>query len=175
MTKLRNLVSIERKRKLGKIYGFLISKSKNWLLVESEGDFQTDGYRVVARKDVKTIRHGSAEKLHQVICKKMGAVPGPSPKVPFEDPERLFHVLRSKAELVIIECERKGDWSYTIGKIEGISRTHVQVTFFNVAGKFEKVPREIAYRHISQIGFSERYIKGYSAYFKWKKEKRLRV
>ena len=174
MAKIRDLIAIERKGKLGKVHGFLLARSKKWLLVESEKEFRTDGYRIIPRKDVKSIRRNAADRLHQVICKMLGTAPGTVPKVPYDDPEKLFHVLRSRGDLVIIECERFGEWPYTIGKIEGIAEAHVQIAYFNVEGKFDKVPRVIAHRHISQIGFSERYIKGYLTYFKSKKEKRLR-
>jgi hypothetical protein len=173
MAKLNDLVAVERKGKLERVHGFLLAKSKEWLLIENEKDFQKDGYRLIPIRDVKNIRRNAADALHQNICKMFGVIPGPAPKIPFEDPERLFHALRDKSELVIIECERLGEWPYTIGKIEGIAEDQLQVAYFNVEGKFERAPRVIAFKHISQIGFGERYINGYLTYFKKKKEKRL--
>jgi hypothetical protein len=164
------IVKVERKGRLPAITGAFVQSLDAWVIIQNIDDFEIDGYSILPDACVKRLRYGKGEVFHESLCKGIGLLSRIKPltKKHLDDIDPILERSK-KGTPIIIECESKGTWPFSIGYFVKRDKSRIWLDYFDSLGDFEKKPRVIKVADITRIGVDERYAKVYGSYLGKKK------
>jgi hypothetical protein len=174
----RPIVDVERIKSLPVIRGAYVQGFGEWCVFQNIADFEIDGYSLIPDSCIKRMRLNASDEFYAKLWASIGIVGKIKTLAPKNTQDILRYLAESKSgRMVIIECEIKGEWVFSIGWIKKLEKGTVFLKHFDSMGKFEKSNRKIRIADISRIGYDERYIRVYEKYFRDKKAagKRLKA
>ena len=138
------------------MHGVIVAESDDLILLQYANDFEFDGYQVIRRRDVTQTVESPSNSYWTQLMKKEGLWKSPTKavrKIPVDNWKTVFNALIGT--LVIIECERKGD--FCIGPIIECDDRAVTVHHFDGIGEWQQIER-VPYHSITLVQFDNRYI-----------------
>lgn len=140
----------------------------NLLLIQYLYDFSLDGYMIIRKKDVSSIRIDENEKFCDFILREEGIIDRVNVplSIGLESWKDIFTQLKAQKKNIIIECENIKNGAFYIGKIVDISNNSVTVHCFNGIGEWDLETTKIFFRNITSVSFDKRYINIISKYLK---------
>ena len=148
------------------IYGFPLKQGKEILLVQYQYDFQLDGYQMILLEDITAVRSDEYERFSELIFKNEGQFDQIRTPI-FENInnwEVVFKQLKLMGTNIIVECESLEENDFYIGEIVAITKTAVQLLYFDGLGVWDEEATEIPFTEITSVSFESRYINIISKY-----------
>jgi hypothetical protein len=154
------------------ISGFILSLSKNFLLLQVGYDFMLDGYAIIPKDQFDSIRCNKADNKSKKIYKEEGLLNtqyGIQEPLSLKDWQGLFVNLKELDYHVVIECEDKDDPEFFIGPIKRVNKDNVSIQYYDAMGKLEKKLTKIKFKDITIVKFGDRYSTTFRKYLKQSK------
>ncbi|RYG54416.1 MAG: hypothetical protein EOO01_01615 [Chitinophagaceae bacterium] len=140
--------------------GFILAKSASFLLVQETYDFMFNGYSIMRRADISSIRNGKFEKTSKRIFKGEGLLAsslGLDVKINLKSWQTIFTDLKKLDYHAIIKCEDKEEADFIIGPIKRISNSLVSLQYYDPKGKLKAKPDHISFPDITTVTFGDNY------------------
>lgn len=158
----RNFVKISRSHPGTNedLRGFILAKSASLLLVQETYEFMFNGYSIIRRADITSIRNGKFEKTSKHIFKSEGLLDssfGLDAKINLKDWQTVFTDLKQLDFHAIVNCENKEEADFLIGPLKRILSTQVSVQYYDPAGKLNSKPDKVNFSEISKVTFGDNY------------------
>lgn len=99
-------------------YGFFVDDMNWYVAIIVDFDFFVDGYMLINKKTIKSIRVSEQEKFYEKLY-RINHIKLPSKKIE-KDFEAVLHAHMKKQEFVIIETFKKKEYSFDIWVITNI-------------------------------------------------------
>ncbi|KQB98759.1 hypothetical protein [Pedobacter sp. Hv1] len=151
------------------ISGFILAKSKQFLLLQLDSDFTLDGYAIVGENGFESIRHNKYDQTQQKILKAEGITDrdyGIDKKIELEKCASVLNCLKQYDYHIIIESLKKDYIGFSIGPIIEVTKNYVSIKEYDPAGKFDDKPTKIKLNRIIHIKFGDRYSTTFRKYLK---------
>lgn len=165
---LRRLVHLERPDidEGADVKGFLLEAGEEWILVNEVSDFHLNGYCLVRRQDVESVRRGRYERILEAILRREGVRPVSRLDLPLrlDQTDELFLDLLSLEQNVIIEGELEEAEFFYIGRLVRAGRKSLSIHHFDASGHWDPIPSLVNYEHITRVTFGSEYISVFSKY-----------
>jgi hypothetical protein len=151
------------------ISGFLLAMSKDFLLLQLDYDFMLDGYAIIRKDDLDSIRHSRYERTQRKIFNAEGILDksyGFDKPLPLTSWKNILKALKSYDLHVIIENIDKDYLDFWIGEIKSVTDKSVSIHNYNPDGKLDDKPKSIKVDSISILKFGDRYSTTFRKYLK---------
>ncbi|MHA4812571.1 hypothetical protein ACX0G9_31045 [Flavitalea flava] len=151
------------------ISGFILSMSKDFLLIQMDLEFLLNGYSIIRKDGFDSLLHGKFQNARKRIFKSEGYLDngyGINVKISLTTWQKIFEDLRKFGHNVIIECEDKNEPDFIIGPIRRITKDKVNIQNFDPAGQLDDKPTLVKYSEITIVTFDDRYSKTLGKYLK---------
>lgn len=170
----KDFIKINRsfKDKEDNIAGFLLSFSKDFLLLQVDDEFSLNGYVVIRKDQFDSLRCNKYDKALKRIYKAEGLLDnqfGIHKDISLTTWQDIFKDLKSFDYHVIVECEDKDEPDFVIGPIKRITKEKVGIQYYDPTGKLENGMTTIKYSDITIVRFGDRYSTTFRKYLKPKK------
>ncbi|WP_276483476.1 hypothetical protein [Paraflavitalea pollutisoli] len=149
--------------------GFILGISKDFLLLQIDRDFASDGYAVIPKHGFESLRCNRFDRMSKKIYKGeggLGASWGLQQPVSLDSWPDLFRSLRALDYHVIVELEDQEEPDFVIGPIKKVLKTLVGVQYYNPEGKLDARTTSIPYSEITIVRFGDRYSTVFRKYLK---------
>lgn len=144
------------------LYGFVLNKNKERVIVLVEDDFWLDGYQILRTSDINSMKSTETNRHCTQIIKKEGLLKNVViPPMKLDTWQDVFQYLKRIDEFVIVEDETED--SFLIGPIVRANKQSVSIRHFDGTGRWEKV-YNMKYSDISSVRFDCRYIRYHRKY-----------
>jgi len=165
----KNFIKIYRtfKEKEENISGFILSRGKDFLLLQIDSDFIIDGYAIIRKDQFDSLQYSRFEIKHKKILKEEGIFDkeyGIDKFVTLNSWQSIFSDLKQMDYHVIVECEDKDEPDFIIGPIKRVTKDKVSIQYYDPAGKLEEKPTLVKYNEITIVKFGDRYSKTFRKY-----------
>jgi hypothetical protein len=164
-------------RSIGKtefdLQGFLLKKSKDFILLQQEKDFTFDGYAIIPKTRFYAIRFSKKEKTFNNILVKEGIFEkeyGIKNEIDLSDWQTIFYELKKLDYHVIVECENLKKPLFLIGPIESIEKKSLYIRYYDAKGLLDKKATKVKYQDITILRFDERYTNVFRKYLRERKK-----
>lgn len=157
------------------ISGFILSMSKQFLLIQLDFEFMFNGFAIIRKGDYDKIRCNEWDKTQRKIFKAEGLLEteyGLDKNIPLTSWKNIITALKNYDYHIVIESVQKDYLAFNIGQIIRVSETSVSILYYNPAGRLDKVPTKIKYDAISNVKFGDRYSTIFRKYLKADKRKK---
>jgi hypothetical protein len=151
------------------ITGFILAKSKKFILIQEAYDFRFDGYIVIPMDQFDSVRCNKFDRASKMIYKKeglLGTQYGIQHPILLRSWQDLFTNLKKLDFHVIVECEDKEESLFSIGPIKRINKNSVSIQYYNPAGQLFKKFDLVNYDEITRIEFGDPYSTTFRKYLK---------
>jgi hypothetical protein len=166
--KERNLVSVCRSGiDDHSMEAFVLGVSDELLLLQYVYDFHLDGLRVLRIADITEVRCSETCKFQRELLAHEGLIQ----QVPFDirldlsNWHTLLTQLSAMYPLMILECEKRDDPDFLIGRVDGIGPTSVEMQWFSGTGRWEDRLATLAFDDITSCQVATNYVKCYQRHF----------
>jgi hypothetical protein len=148
--------------------GFILSFSRDFMLVQKEEEFYLNGYAIIKMDLFEGIRRGPVEMLFERVLtseKVLETFYGIDFLVNLTSWESIFHSLKANNIYVIAECEDMDEPTLLVlGKITTIANDFVEILGIDDEGHFYDSPTKIHYKELTLLKFKDRYIEMFQKY-----------
>jgi hypothetical protein len=151
------------------ISGFILSKSKDFLLMQLNYDFIVDGFGILRKDQFDSLRCNKYEKTQTKIYKAEGLLDnnfGFDKSISLTTWQDIFIELQRLDYHVIIECEDKKHPDFKIGPIISVKEDRIKIQNYDPTGKLDKKPSSIKFKKITFVQFGDRYSMIFRKYLK---------
>jgi hypothetical protein len=167
----KNFVKINRtfKDREENISGFILSLSKDFLLLQVDNEFMLDGYAIIPKHKFDSIRCNKYDKIFKKIYKDEGLLStqyGFNKSVSLKSWQDLFSNLKNLDFHVVIECEDKDKPDFIIGPIKRIYKDKVSIQYYDPTGKLDDKLTTAKYDEITIVKFGDRYTTTFRKYLR---------
>lgn len=148
--------------------GFILSMSRDFLLLQVSDDFLLDGYAIIRLDDFDSIRHSSYERTSRKIFKAEGLLEkvGIDDELPLTSWKDILRTLKQHDYHVTIQNFNRGYLDFWIGEIKRVTDKSVSILNYDPNGKLEGKPTNIKFDTISILTFGDRYSTTFRKYLK---------
>lgn len=153
-------VTIERKGGMSELTGTCIQEVGDWLVFQNLDDFRIDGYTIIPKISVKKLRCNPSDRFYARMCKALGVLKKAKP-LKLKGEADIFRFILGQKRLVLIECEKKGEWPFSIGLLQSVDEEKVRLKYFDTMGKFQRLHRIIYRKDITRAAIDEHYLRVY--------------
>jgi hypothetical protein len=164
----RRLVHLERPDidEGADVKGFLLEAGEEWILVNEVSDFHLNGFCLVRRQDVESVRRGRYERILEAILRKedVRAAAGPGIPVRLGQTDEMFLDLLTLEQNVILEGEMEDSEFFYIGRLVRAGRKSLSIHHFDASGHWDPIPSLVNYENITRVTFGSEYINIFSKY-----------
>jgi hypothetical protein len=153
--------------------GYILSSSKNFILIQTDNEFRLDGFAIISKDDFDWIRHSSYERTQRKIFKAEGLLNigfGFDKKLNLDSWTNIFKDLKRNDFHVIIESENKEYLDFHIGHLTKVFNKSVSIHNYNPNGVYDEKPTTIKFEKIRTIKFGDSYSTIFRKYLRTKKK-----
>jgi hypothetical protein len=157
------------------ISGFILSMSKDFLLIQLDLEFNFNGYAIIRKDGFDSLWRGKFQNARRRIFKAEGLLGGDygiNVNIALKSWQNIFECLKRSKYIVIVECEDKDEPDFIIGPIKRIAGDRVNIQYFDPGGQLESKPTIVKYSEITTVSFGDRYSKTLGNYLKPAKAKK---
>lgn len=150
------------------IYGYIVENKSPFLLIHKNEEFNLNGFSIIRKDQVDSIRYDKFEKtIENILLKEEISNQDLTPKFELDltSWESIFSSLKKADRHVIIEYESKG--YFFIGRIEKVNKKSLELRYYDASGLWEKETTKIKYKKITIVKFEDRYIEVFRKYLRW--------
>ena len=154
------------------ISGFILSISKDFLLLQVDNEFLLDGCAIIRKDKFDSLRCNKFEKTLRKIYKEEGLLDkqyGIPQSISLKSWQDIFADLKKLDYHVIIECEDKEEPDFVIGPIKRVDKRKVRVQYYDPTGKLDDKLTAIKFDDITIVKFGDRYSTTFRRYLKQNK------
>jgi hypothetical protein len=149
------------------IQAFIVDFSKELVLLQKVYDFCLDGFLLLRRADLTSVKAGSTEQFQR----KLLDADGVTDQVDFDFRAPIssygsFLASLEPDEIVMLQNEHPDEPEFLIGPVVCVDDCSTSIRFFTGAGEWEETPREIELARITSCEVRSNYIQFYSRHFK---------
>lgn len=137
-------------------YGFFIGDMDWYIAIIADFDFFIDGYMLINKNTIKSIRDSEQEKFYQKLY-KINHIKIPAKNIE-KDFESVLYARMKKQEFVIIETFKKKEYSFDIWAITNVSSEYCILKPISSLWTFEK-EKKIKLWSIDILSWWSRYTK----------------
>jgi hypothetical protein len=151
--------------------GFILSISKDFLLIQVDNEFRLDGFAIIIKNDFDSIRHSSYERTQRKIFKAEGLLSegfGLDNHIKLDSWTNIFSELKRKDIHIIIESDNKDYLDFHIGHITKITSKSVSIHNYNPNGIYDNKPTIIKFDKIRSLKFGDNYSTVFRKYLRTK-------
>lgn len=155
------LLRVERKTiPDGKLEGFPLLLSNDFLMLRLVTDFHDEGYSIIRTCDISDAYSMESIAFYETICKKEDSTICKNTSLiqKIETLEEILMSLKDYDGFVELECERQEDM-YFLGRIERLESDRVVFRFFDLEGGWDDDLDDIPLENITKISFGSHYAK----------------
>lgn len=173
--KIRNL---KEKKLLGRFYvsvddvernfdGFILEESKSFILLRECADFEVNGFVIIEKNKIQTIRYSKYEITFTKIIKKEKIIDRVfiCDKTDLSSYSSFLKEIKKKHKYAIVESAYNGKLDFCIGEIVKVNKESVSIRYFDATGKMEEVYK-IPYKEVIDIEFDSDYINIFKKYLR---------
>ena len=142
------------------VSGFILSMSKDFLLLQVVTDFMFDGYAIIRKDQFDYLQHQRFEIKQKKILKAEGLFDkeyGIERVINLNGWKEIFSDLKKMDYHVIVECEAKVEPDFIIGPIKRLTKDKASIKYYDPAGKLEEGVTSVKYSEITIVKFGDRY------------------
>ena len=142
------------------ISGFILLVSQEFLLLQIDNEFMLDGYAIIPKHQIDSIRCNKYDLAFKKIYKAEGLLNtqyGINQPISLKSWQDIFTALKKLDYHVIIECENKVEPDFIIGPVRKIYKDKVSVQYYDPTGKLEDKLTSVKYDEITIVKFGDRY------------------
>lgn len=167
----KDLVLINRtfQNKEVNIDGFILSMSKDFLLLQVVFDFKFDGYSIIRMDQFDSIRYNKFDKTRKNILQAEGSFDkyyGHEGQISLTNWHDIFIDLEKLDYHLIIECENKKNPKFLIGPIEIVKKNKMDILYYDATGKLDKKASSVKYDDITIVWFGDKYSTTFRKYLR---------
>jgi hypothetical protein len=151
------------------ISGFILSMSKDFLLIHLDLEFNFNGYAIIRKDGFDGLKRGKFQNARRRIFKEEGlldSVYGIDVNISLISWQNIFEDLKRNKYIVIVECEDKDEPDFIIGPIKRIAGERVNIQNFDPGGQLDRKPTIVKYNEITTVTFGDRYSRTLGSYLK---------
>lgn len=150
------------------LYGYLLAEKGNFMLIRGSKDFHLDGYYILRKDQVDSIRCSSVEKTTKRIMKKEGISKNilTIPMLTLAGWQEIFQQVKKRDYHVIIESKLEEELDFNIGPVKKMNKTSVYIQFYDAKGKLDDFLTVIPYESIVKLEFLDGYSSTFRKYLK---------
>jgi len=140
---------------------------RSLVLLQNIDDFDLDGYVVLPRNDVASVRSDESERFVERVLRDEGELRNVSPPpfpVALDSWAGLFSTIAAAGEIIIVECEANPDEDFCIGVVTGVTDGAVGIHQFDFVAMWDDAPTVVAYDDITRVRFGDRYSRVFPRY-----------
>ncbi|HEX6430367.1 MAG TPA: hypothetical protein VF008_21895 [Niastella sp.] len=158
-----------------RIGGFILSMSKDFLLIQVDNELSFNGYAIIRKDQLDSLRCNKYDKTIKKIYKGEGLLKngyGIDKNISLKSWQAIFSDLKKFDYHVIIECEDREESTFDIGPIKKALKGSVSIQYYDPTGQLENKLTPLKYSDITKVQFGDHYSMTYRKYLKpTKKEK----
>ena len=151
------------------ISGFILSMSKDFLLIQVDYEFSFNGYAIVRKDQLDRIRCNKYDKTRKKIFKAEGLLKngyGIDKNISLKTWQEIFSDLKKFDYHVIIECEDREEPTFDIGPIKKALKGSVSIQHYDATGQLENKLTPLKYSDITKVQFGDNYSMTFRKYVK---------
>lgn len=159
------------KHELGRINGYILAISEQFVLLQETDDFRAMGYVIIPLAQIKKLRYNNTDKYYDKIMhweKEIEHIKL-NHTISLENWQAVFNSLKAININVIIECESSDINTFNIGPIVTTEEQSVHINYFDSKGFLDTEVTIIDYPSITKVLFDDRYINVFSKYTRYRK------
>jgi hypothetical protein len=140
--------------------GFILDRSEDFLLIQTDSDFDLDGYAIITNYDYDSIRSNDYDRTQKKILKAEGTLAekyGIKIPINLESWASILKDLAAADRHIIARSVRKQILDFNIGPIERISKKKFKIRDYDPNGKLDKKPTSIKFDDLRIIKFDDSY------------------
>jgi len=152
-----------------KISGFILSMSRDFLLIQVDNEFSFNGYAIIRKDGFDSLRCNKFERTQKKIYKAEGAFDrgyGINKVISLESWQDIFKDLKKFDYHVIVECENKDEPDFIIGPIKRISQDKIGIQYYDPTGQLEQKYTFLKFSEITTVTFDDNYSKTFRKYLR---------
>ncbi|GAB0155515.1 hypothetical protein CHRYSEOSP005_07760 [Chryseobacterium sp. Alg-005] len=141
------------------IFGFILKKSDEFLMVQEVSDFILTGIKIIPHERILSIRCNKYDKTQKKILSEEHLIQFNHKAIgntSLKNPESLFKSLKKQDFHCSIESNRKKK-GFSIGEIMDVNDTSVLIRNYDPTGKVDKKPHKISFKKIEMVTFNDNY------------------
>jgi len=150
--------------------GFILSKSKDFILLQETDEFRILGYQIIPIKTIKYVRYNKNDKTYERILKEEGLLDDVKLKyeIDLTDWNTIYESVKETGLTVISECEHPNKSYFCVGELKSINKKSISIKYFNAQGIFDEKNTKHKFKDITKLSFDDRYANIFSKYTKEK-------
>lgn len=151
------------------ISGFMLSHSKDFLLLQVDNEFFLDGYAIIPKQQFDSIRCNKYDRAFKKIYKGEGLLNsqyGIEQTISLKSWQSVFIELKKLDYHIIVECEDKDNPDFIIGPLKKIYKEKVSIQCYDPTGKLDDEPTTVKYSDITIAKFGDRYSTTFRKYLR---------
>lgn len=155
-------ISDKEEQSLTHFEGIIFDQNEEFLVMCDLSDFNYDGFVVLRKEDISSIKRSENEKFFNKILKEekiIKEIQRRSGYLDFElgDTEQMFRQLKKMGIATIIECLYDSEEAFQIGPIVKAKADKLKMDYFNSRGEFDQASVTIKYKDITFFRFDSPY------------------
>jgi hypothetical protein len=157
------------------ISGFILSMTKNFLLVQLDYDFILNGYSIIRKDQFDSLRCNKYDKTQKRIFQAEGIIDrfyGLDKSVSLTNWQDIFTDLEKLDYHIIIECENKKRPKFLIGPIEKVTKNKINIQNYDPTGKLDEKSSSVKYDDITIVTFGDNYSTTFRKYLRQTEKKK---
>ncbi len=157
----------------GVTMGFIIDKSKDFIIVQETDDFRILGYQIIPIKTIKHVRFNKNDQTYERILKEEGLLSQVKSKhkIDLTNWSSIGKDLIKTKLTIISECEHPKQRYFCIGKLTQVNKKSLSIRYFNAQGIYDKKNTKHNFGDITKLSFDDHYANVFSKYVVSKKNK----
>jgi len=157
------------------ISGFILSMTKDFLLVQIDYDFILNGYSIIRKDQFGSLRCNKYDKTQKRIFQAEGIIDrfyGLDKSVSLTNWQDIFTDLEKLDYHIIIECENKKKPKFLIGPIEKMTKNKINIQNYDPTGKLDEKSSSVKYDDITIVTFGDNYSTTFRKYLRQAEKKK---
>lgn len=157
-------------RKKGKFEGistgFIIDKSKNFILLQETDEFRILGYQIIPIKSIIHVRYNKNDQTYERILKEEGLLNDVrlKHKIDLTDWNSIAKNIMKTNLPIISECEHPKHKYFCIGFLKKVNRKSISIRYFNAQGVLDNENTKHKFKNITKLSFDDHYANVFSKY-----------
>ncbi|MBX3044408.1 MAG: hypothetical protein KIT33_13135 [Candidatus Kapabacteria bacterium] len=151
------------------ISGFILSMTKDYLLVQLDYDFTLNGYSIIRKDQFESLRCNKDDKIKKRIFQAEGIIDrlyGLDKSIPLTNWQDIFTGLKKLDYHIIVECENKRKPKFLIGPIQQVTKSKISIWNYDPSGKLDLKYTTIKFDDITIVTFGDNYSTTFRKYLK---------
>ncbi len=160
------------------ITGFILSMTKDFLLLQVINEFMIDGFSIIRRDQFEGSRCNKFEKACKKILQAEGIIDkyyGIGKSISLTSWQDIFLKLKELDYHIILECENKRNPKFLIGPIQEATKNKISIQYYDATGKLDKKFSDVKYKEITRVTFGDGYSTTFRKYLRTTKMKEQEI